>query len=151
MEKASFEEILDFAIGRERAAVEFYAELSSIASFAAQKSVLSDFRAMEEGHVTMLVNMKGRRYVSLSKSLAVDLGLARRLAADEKPAAGMDFQDILVAAIKKEERAGSLYADLAASSSEPEAKAVFERLTAEESRHKRYFEELYETEVARDN
>jgi len=151
MEMTRFEEILDFAIGRELAAVDFYTELLAIASFAAQKSVLTDFRAMEEGHATMLTNMKSRHTVYLSDTPAVDLGLARRLAAEEKPAAGMDFQDILVAAIGKEDRAGSLYAELASSSSDAEIKSAFGSLAAEETRHKRYFEELYETEVARDN
>jgi rubrerythrin len=81
----------------------------------------------------------------------VDLGLARRLAAEEKPVAGMSYQQILSAAIKKEERSGDLYRDLAAAAVDGDIRMVFERLAAEESRHKHYFEELYENEVARDN
>ncbi len=151
MNTASFQETLDFAIGRERAAVEFYRELTGKAAFAAQKSALAEFMAMEEGHVAMLTGMKSRGAVNLSPGAAVDLGLARRLAAEEEPTAAMDFQDILVAAIKKEERSGDLYRSLVAAALDPDVKAIFERLEAEESRHKRYFEELYETQVARDN
>ncbi|TFG82521.1 MAG: hypothetical protein E4H20_07505 [Spirochaetales bacterium] len=151
MDAATFAEALDFAIGRERAAVAFYKELTTMASFAAQKSLLSEFMAMEEGHVAMLTGMKSRGMVNLSATAAVDLGLAKRLAADELPAAGMTFQDILVAAIKKEERSGDLYSSLVKAATDPDIKAIFERLIAEESRHKRYFEDLYETEVSRDN
>jgi rubrerythrin len=151
MDNVHFNEVLDLAIGRERSAVQFYEELSRLASFAAQKSVLGDFRAMEEGHVTMLVNMKGRGIMNLSSVPAVDLGLARKLDAAEKPTASMDYQDILVAAIKKEQRSGDLYTQLASSMGDTEAKAVFQQLAAEETRHKHYFEELYDTEVARDN
>ncbi|PKL08192.1 MAG: hypothetical protein CVV51_10195 [Spirochaetae bacterium HGW-Spirochaetae-7] len=151
MDAHGFDEALDFAISMERAAVAFYAQLSAMASFAAQKSVLAEFLAMEEGHVTMLTGMKTRGAVKLSPKAAVDLGLARRLAAEEKPTAGMNFQDILSTAIKKEERSGSLYVDMAAASADTEARSIFERLAAEETRHKRYFEELYETEISRDN
>ena len=151
MDARDLYEVLELAIGRERAAVTFYEELSRNARFAAQKSTLAEFRAMEEGHVAMLAAMKARGAVRLSAAFAVDLGLARALDAGDQPVAVMSYQDILVSAIKKEERSGSLYADLAAAAADPDVRAVFERLSAEESRHKRYFEELYDTEVARDN
>ena len=63
----------------------FYEELSAMASFAAQKSTLTEFKAMEKGHVAMLESMKTRGTVNLSAATAVDLGAARRLAADERP------------------------------------------------------------------
>ncbi|OHD15555.1 MAG: hypothetical protein A2Y38_18125 [Spirochaetes bacterium GWB1_59_5] len=151
MATATLAEALDFAISMERAAVAFYKGLLGHASFAAQKSVLSEFMAMEEGHVTMLSGMQLRGTVSLSAQAAADLGLARQLAADEKPAADMSYQDIIVAAIKKEERSGDLYVALAASAEAPAGKAVFERLAVEEGRHRQFFEELYELEIARDN
>jgi rubrerythrin len=151
MSSATFAETIDFALARERAAVAFYEELSRVAAFAAQKSTLAEFRAMEEGHVSMLLRIKERGVVNLSAETAVDLALARNLAAAESPTAGMTFQDILTAAIKKEELSGDLYAELAADAANPEAKAIFERLAAEESRHRRWFEELYDAEIARDN
>jgi rubrerythrin len=151
MEYGTFAEALDFAIGREKAAVAFYSELLDTASFAAQKSTLADFRSMEEGHVIKLSAMKERGEVRLSAKAAVDLGLARQLADEETPTAGMTYQDILSAAIRKEERSGSLYRELAQAALESDIKAIFEVLEAEEGRHKLYFERLYEEEVARDN
>ncbi len=151
MDKATFAHAIDFAIEREKAAVAFYGELLVNASFAAQKSTLEEFRAMEEGHVFKLTGMKARGDLRLSAEAAVDLGLARRMAEVEAPAAAMTFQDILVAAIKKEEDSGSLYAGLEKSAADAEAKAVFSLLAIEEGRHKRYFEELYDAEITRDN
>jgi len=151
MEHPTFAEALDFAIGREKAAVAFYDELLSLASFAAQKSTLAEFRAMEEGHVSKLENMKAGGKLKLSAKAAVDLGLAERLALSELPVSGMTYQDILVSAIKKEERSGALYANLAASSPDAEIRDTFSLLAVEEGRHRRYFEELYDSEVARDN
>ncbi|MDP2791204.1 MAG: ferritin family protein [Rectinemataceae bacterium] len=151
MDNATFAQAIDFAIGRERAAVTFYEELLLNASFAAQRSTLAEFRAMEQGHVSKLTNMKARGGLRLSAKASVDLGLATRLAESETPTSAMTFQDILVAAIKKEERSGSLYADLATSSPDEDTKGVFDLLAIEEGRHKRYFEELYDSEVTRDN
>lgn len=151
MNQTDFAGALELALAREEAAVAFYAELMGMASFAAQKSTLREFRLMEEGHVAMVKSMQAKGRINLSPDAAVDLGLARRLAAEEKPAAGMSYQQILSAAIKKEERSGNLYRDLATAAVDGEIHLVFERLAAEESRHKHYFEELYENEVARDN
>ncbi|PKL23274.1 MAG: hypothetical protein CVV47_15160 [Spirochaetae bacterium HGW-Spirochaetae-3] len=151
MDATTFAAALDLALGREKAAVAFYRELSAMASFAAQKSTLAEFMAMEEGHVAMISGMKAKGSVALSPTVAVDLGLAARMDAEERPTAGMTFQDILVAAIKKEERSGVLYERLAEAASQPGLKSVFERLVAEESRHKRYFEDLYESEISKDN
>ena len=151
MDYPTFAEALDFAIGREKAAVTFYNELLSLASFAAQKSTLAEFRAMEEGHVIKLTAMKAGGQLKLSAKAAVDLGLAERLAQSELPASGMSYQDILASAIKKEERSGALYANLAASSTDAEIRDAFSLLAVEEGRHKRYFEELYDSDVARDN
>ena len=151
MSSATFSETIDFAVARERAAVAFYEELSRVAAFAAQKSTLAEFLSMEEGHVSMLLRIKERGVVNLSAETAVDLALARSLADAEPPTAGMTYQDILTAAIKKEARSGDLYVALAAAAQNAEAKSIFERLSAEESRHRRYFEELYGSEIARDN
>jgi len=151
MEYPTFAESLDLAIDRERAAVAFYDELLHLASFAAQKSTLAEFRAMEEGHVTKLTSMKAGGKLKLSAKTVVDLGLAQSLSPSEPSAAAMTYQDILVSAIKKEERSAALYRDLAATALDTDIGETFALLAMEEGRHKRYFEELYDSEVARDN
>lgn len=151
MDKASFLEALDFAIDRENAAVAFYEELTRTASFAAQKSTLAEFKAMEQGHAAKLALMKERKEIRLSKDAVVDLGTAKLLAGGERPSSAMTFQDILAAGIQREDRSGALYSDLAKAAMDPDLRSIFELLSTEEGRHKRYFEELYEMEIARDN
>jgi rubrerythrin len=151
MNQTDFAGALELALAREEAAVAFYTELGCLSTFAAQKSTLRELRLMEEGHVAMVKSMQAKGRVNLSPDVAVDLGLARRLAAEEQPVAGMSYQQILSAAILKEQRSSDLYRDLAAAAEDGDIRMVFERLAAEESRHKHYFEELYENEVARDN
>jgi rubrerythrin len=151
MNQTDFARALELALAREEAAVAFYTELGCLSTFAAQKSTLRELRLMEEGHVAMVKSMQAKGRVNLSPEAAVDLGLTRRLAAEEQPVASMSYQQILSAAILKEQRSRDLYRDLAAAAVDSDIRMVFERLAAEESRHKHYFEELYENEVARDN
>jgi len=51
---------LELAMAREEATVAFHDELAVMASFAAQKSTLREFRLMEEGHVTMVKSKQAK-------------------------------------------------------------------------------------------
>lgn len=151
MPAATFAEIIDFAIGREKAAVTFYAELENTALFAAQKSTMTEFKTMETGHVVLLEGIKSRGTVNLSAVPVGSLGLVLDLEAKDVSLADMTYQDILRTGIGREERSETLYSSLAASTANSEAKAIFELLAVEEMRHKRHFEALYEKDIVRDN
>ncbi len=151
MSTATFDEIIDFAIGREKAAVAFYAELENLSSFAAQKSTMGEFKAMETGHVLMLEGIKSRGKVNLPAVQIGSLGLVINLETKEVSLDGLNYQDILRTGIGREDRSETLYLKLAASAADPEAKSALELLALDEGRHKRYFEELYEKDIARDN
>ena len=61
------------------------------------------------------------------------------------------YQDVLRAGIRKEDRSERLYKAFAEAAGPGELAEAFERLAAEESRHRARFEELYATDIARDN
>lgn len=145
-----FEEILEFAISREKEAVEFYRELQGVARFKAQVTVLKEFGMMELGHVKLLEGVKERRVFKERRIPRVDLRLSDYLV-EVKPAADMSYQDILIAAIKKEERSMALYEKLARETGDDEAASVFETLRAEEANHKNHFEKIYDEEILADN
>ena len=63
----------------------------------------------------------------------------------------MTYQDILIAAIKKEKRAAELYRQLLGDATDSEARAVFEQLVTEELNHKNHFESLYERDIMKEN
>ncbi len=58
MNLTSFEEIIDFAIKREKEAVKFYVDLQKISEFAVRKTLLKEFELMEHGHLNLLASEK---------------------------------------------------------------------------------------------
>ena len=58
MEELNFNEIIDYAISKEKEAVKFYQELQNKAKFNTQKIVLKEFENMEKGHINILNNIK---------------------------------------------------------------------------------------------
>lgn len=147
----TFDEVLDFAIKREEDAVLFYQFLQGKARFAPQKEVLKEFELMEVGHVRLLNGVKKRHSTEkLSQSLPGDLQLANYLH-DVEPDENMSYQQILVAAMKKEERAASLYSALRDEAQDDEIRQVFARLVTEEENHRHHFETLYDRDIQGDN
>jgi len=151
MEPKTFEDALEFAIGREREAVRFYRDLQDMVRFASQKELMNEFEDMERGHVRLLQgvleNQEPRR---LSKTMPSDLHLDEFLVSSP-PTPEMDYQDILLTAIQREKRSAALYTRLHTDSTDPELQDVFQRLIVEEENHKHYFETLYERDIQSEN
>ena len=82
--------------------------------------------------------------IALERDQVGDLGISDTLE-DIKPKAGMNYRELLVFAIKKENTAHKLYARLAVIFSEPELSGLFRKLAEEEADHKRRFEVQYES------
>ncbi|MBF9014341.1 MULTISPECIES: ferritin family protein [unclassified Oceanispirochaeta] len=147
----SFNEIMDFAIAREKDAVQFYKDLQNRSRFASQKSVLNEFELMEVGHVRLLEGVKERQSTAkLSQTIPGDLKLSDYLH-DVKISDDMTYQEILIAAMKKEERAAALYTVMRDQSEDSEIRKVFTQLVIEEENHKNHFESLYDRDIQGDN
>ena len=58
MQRKDFEEILDFAIAREREAIKFYQNLQNQAQFQDQKEMLKELEAMEQNHITIIEKLR---------------------------------------------------------------------------------------------
>ncbi len=147
MEK--IETIINWAIEREEDAALFYKELQNKTDFIAIKTELGEFEKMEMGHAERLRTFKTSPGF-LSVPDVRDLKISDYLTASE-PAAGMSYQDILIIAMKKEEKARDLYAALAATVKDPGVQNLFQRLAAEEAKHKLFFETRYDDEILSEN
>ena len=66
---------------------------------------------------------------------------------EEPPSPDMNFQDLLILAAKKEQKAVDLYSDLERKVSKKELKKLFEFLIQQEKSHKLKLEEEYEKHV----
>jgi len=150
MEHARFHEIIDFAIDREREAVQFYRELQGVVQFAPRRELLRELEDMETGHITALENIKAGKTAFREAPPVQDLQISQYLV-PAPPTPQMSYQDILLTAMKREETSQRLYADLARLSADPRLQEVFQRLAAEEAKHKLHFEKIYDDEILKDN
>ena len=151
MEELNFNEIIDFAISKEEEAVQFYQELQNRAKFNSQKTVLKEFENMEKGHINILNNIKQKNEKHFENIPNVqDLSISNYLVETEFTESS-DYQDIIIIAMKREEKAFNLYNDLASKTTDIEIKNLFEKLSSEEAKHKLHFEKIYEDEILTDN
>jgi len=133
----SIEEILEFAIAREIEANQLYMYMAGRAKNPELAQVCKDLAKEELEH-------KAKLELEIMKrgQLVVDLSIP-----DYVIEAGndldMDYQDLLVFAIEKEQVSIDLYNDLAFVVKDEESREVLLSLVAEETEHKRRFEAEY--------
>lgn len=145
-----FEDILDFAIEREKQAAAFYEDLAGRDTFSGARQTFSDFAVEERKHQSLLENFKtgNRSMATYAYEWIPDMKRGDYLA-PVKYTPGMDFIEILRLAMKREESALRLYNTLASRISDPECMKLFRLLAQEEARHKQAFETLYDDHMAR--
>ena len=146
----SVDNLLEFAIDKEQEAVDFYTDLAQRTDRAAMKSVFEEFAAMEQGHKTKLEKVKTSGGLTASATKVLDLKIANYLVEIE-PGPELDYQQILIVAMKREQAAQNLYADLAAATDDPDIKQLMLTLSQEEAKHKLRFETEYDDYVLKDN
>jgi rubrerythrin len=146
----SFEEILDFAIEREKQSVDFYEKLKERESFPASKQSLTELAEEERKHQALLEEFKkGKRTVVEYKYEWIPDIKRSDYLVDAQYEPGMDFVEILRLAMKREERALRLYNLLAAKTDNPECIKLFKVLAQEEAKHKQLFETFYDDHMAK--
>jgi len=143
-------EILSFAIEREGEAADFYHELAEKSKVKGIKDELARFAKMEEGHRDKLKSLNVEGLVGKSIEPVTDLKIADYMV-DLTPSPNMSWQDILNIAMKRELASMNLYNDLAAKVSDAPLKQMFLSLAQEESKHKLYFEQIYDDDILKEN
>jgi rubrerythrin len=138
----SFDEVMDFAINEEVKAVKFYRMLADYVEKPEMAEVLSGLALQESEHKSKLEAVKAGR-ITLDEQVVGDLGIADHVK-DVKPYAKMNYVDLLVIGMKKEEEARKLYTDLAIVAQNQEIRDIFLKLAKEEAEHKLRFELEYD-------
>ncbi len=146
----SVEDILDFAIGLEQDAVDFYKQLARNAVTPDMKQVFEQFAREEIGHKARLSEVKEKGLYDMKPEEVNNLQIADYLVSI-RPSPNMTYADALVLAMKREKAAFKLYMDLSERAPDREMKALFLSLAIEESKHKLRFELEYDEYVLRDN
>ena len=150
MQFKSMNDILDFAIGKEEEARDFYNGIAGSARFKNMQQIFLEFARQEEGHRKKLLEIKSGKIELPVDRLVQDLKIGDYLV-DVKPEPGMNYQQALIVAMKAEKNAYIMYANLADAATDANLKAVFQGLAAEEANHKLRFEMEYDTQVLSEN
>lgn len=142
----TFEDFIEFAIKREEEAIKAYGDIAAIAKTPGLKKLLLDLQDEERNHKKLLQDITEEKIESLEIKEVADLKISDYLV-EEPPSSDMNFQDLLILAAKKEQKAVDLYSDLKKKSSNKELEKLFEFLIQQEKSHKLKLEEEYEKHV----
>ena len=151
MEFESLKDIIEFALEKEKEAVVFYKKISREESMSGTAEMLREFSREEDKHVTLLENIMKegvdesvREYtlkwiVDIKRSDFVN---------DLTYEKGMPYNEILMVAMKREEKALALYNRLETMAENPAQVKVFRILAQEEAKHKLALETMYDDYMA---
>jgi len=153
MDSEQVKDIIQQAIKTEEASYALYTSASERIKDPAAKAGLADLAEQEKGHKAKLEALLAGDLnwaVKLSRREEVrDLQIGEYLEA--KPLTeGSDLQDVLIVAMKREEGTGAFYAQMAELLEPGPVKDLFEMLSKEEIKHKKYVESIYEDVVYRE-
>lgn len=146
MEFNNFDDVIKFAIAREEDAAEAYDSMSRKAESPGLKELLLELREEEINHKQLLVDMTPEKIASLKPDRVIDLKISDYLV-DEPAGPEMNFQDLLIFAAKKEQKAVELYTYLKESTDDADLQKLFDFMAEQEKMHKYKLEVKYEEHV----
>ncbi len=145
-----FNEILDFAVAREREAVQFYRDLQQEAKFQDQLEMLKELEAMEMGHIVVIENIRRRGVSEAEIPQVPNLQISEYLSA-EVDNLDLSYQNILIKAMKREENSFKLYSEMSVKFPDSELSTLFRKLASDEAKHKLLFERMYDDWISAGN
>lgn len=146
MDQTTFKKVIDFAIGKEEEAATFYEDASTRADKANIKQMFKELVAIEQNHKRILEEINEKDVSEYAIRDIPNLRISDYLT-EASLSLEMSYQDVLILAMKREEKAYALYADLAKDCRDKELQKVFQILAQEEAKHKLRFETEYDEYV----
>lgn len=145
----SLEEILSYAIEKEKEAAAFYLEISRQEPFAGAKETFEGFAAEERKHQELLEKFEENKQKIAEYKLKWIPDIKRSdYMVDMEYEKGMHYADILRLAMKREEKALKLYNEMQTKTQDDEYLKLFKILAQEEAKHKRALETMYDDYMA---
>jgi rubrerythrin len=143
--------VLDFAIEKEVEAAAFYTHISQEETFSGAGKMFEEFAEEERKHQQLLEDFKAR---GLSAGIEdyqfewiTDIKRSNYIV-DLEYRRGMGYSDILMLAMKREEKALQLYDDFLNKAESEESRTLFKMLCQEEAKHKLALETMYDDYMA---
>ena len=146
MSMETLQEILDFAMDKEDASYRLYHEAAVKAGSISARKMFEEMAEEEEGHKRLVAKLDRDVVARYAFPHVPDLKIGDYLhEVAYRP--DMTFQEILIFAMKEEERAFQLYTRAETMTGDPELKQLLLMLANEEKRHKFKLEALYDDKV----
>ena len=151
MQFENLQEVIDFAIEKEIEAAGFYEEVSQQEGMSGAKEMLLEFAEQEKKHQRLLEELKTKGIVEgISDYKFKWIPDIKRsdYVVELEYKKGMTYNELLMLAMKREEKALALYNQLLRQADGKNAKDVFKMLCQEEARHKLILETKYDDYMA---
>lgn len=151
MQFESLTEIINFAIEKEIEAAEFYQSVSGKESMSGAKEMLLEFAQEEKKHRKLLEEFRDKGEVEgLSDYTFKWIPDIKRsdFAVELEYHPGMTYNELLMLAMKREEKALKLYNQLLSQAEGEGGKNLFKVLCQEEAKHKLALETKYDDYMA---
>ena len=145
-----FQEIINFALDNEKEAVSFYQTCSQKVSRQEMKEAFMQMAQEEQEHIRKLNNFDPDRIEESELHKIPNLRIGEYMV-DMEFRPNMGYAELLVLAIKKEEKAYNLYSLLAKQAPNHSVMNLFNLLAQEELKHKLRLEKEYDEEVLKEN
>ena len=142
----SFAEAIHFAKEKENGAIHFYGSASEVAKNPGSKVMFQEMADEERKHFKLLDEMKEEDIASFPIEKIQDLKIGE-YTEDIPISPDLNYQQILIMAMKKEGQAVKLYSDLASMTKDPKLARLFQILAQEEAKHKLKLESEYDDNV----
>lgn len=143
----SFEEIMEYAVNKEKEAAEFYEGLSREESYSGAKKTFEEFAGEERKHQSMLENFTKENIELYKIEKIPDLKRSDYLV-DIEYEHGMSYADILRLAMKREEKSLNFYTDFSERAEIEDHRKLFQILAQEEAKHKLKLETILDDYLA---
>lgn len=149
MQFKSFEEIITFAIEKEKEAAAFYEEAAGQESYSGAKNTFQEFAGEERKHQALFEGfLRGDTKLHDYELKWIPDMKRSDYMVDITYQKGMPYADILRLAMKREEASLRLYNELARQTDKKNLIRVFQMLSQEEAKHKLTLETLYDDYMA---
>jgi rubrerythrin len=142
----SVSDVVNFAIEKEEKAMQFYRECAERAKNPGIKEFFREMEAEEMSHRDMLKNLDALNLDSVKLQKVENLKISDYLVEVTFSESGT-YQEALIIAMKKEEKAMAFYAGWKDKCVDERASKLFQVLANEEEKHKRKLERLYDEDI----
>jgi rubrerythrin len=146
MADSNVEEIINFAIDKEREAVAFYETLAQKIENPVVKDAILKMADQERKHQKILGNLTPKKIQFARQPSQPDMKLSDYLV-ETTPTPDTTYQELLIIAMKREEKSYALYSELELRAIDDATRKVFTLLKGEELKHKSRLEKEYEERV----